>query len=894
MEQRASPYKSFEHRSFYVPSALVPTKKSLRFGPPSPDKWRLGLTSAAEDTARDLIPLAAADDAEERTETDPNIADAVLGMSKAVDNLSVREEEALKDTGVDDNDIARLTLGRTGEEEKTASVQEKNPTVEKPVDGLLLERQLREKLLRKRKERAATRAAGAFLQAKVSILGKKREGAEIGMQSPQQEDAKGTESQALDIPPPQENSRAVKKTKITGEEEGGQDKEKVRGCLRNRLGLSGFAGVDSVEATQWRLSCIYGEPCTENRAQVWAELCNMHGQSNVPWLVIGDFNEALSQCEHLSVSLRPEAQMRAFRETLYNCGLLDLGYSGVPYTYNNGRSGSRNVQVGLDWAVVDDEWSCMFGQAKIEHLTSPCSDHNPVLLCLLEDIPGGPRMINRQYELFWERAVELLELVAEAWNAAQTQGDLGAIITALEGVMRKLQGWSKGKFGNILKVLETERSKLNQLCVDNADAREIRRVNDRINELLYQEELLWMQRSRIDWIKAGDRNTKFFHQKAVWRVKKNKIVRLCDANDSWVKDAPALEKITIEYFQNIFSKDVNLSPHPIVDILEEKISDEMNNQLCREFTREEILDALFQIGLLKAPGLDGFPARFYQRNWVVLREDVIQAVLGFFRSGHMTAGVNNTSIVLIPKVAQAKTLKDFWPISLCSVLCKIVAKCLVNRMRPLLDEIVSENQSAFVPGRLITDNALVAFACFHYIGHNNSPTNQFCAYKLDLSKAYDRVDWDFLRLTLEKLGFAKQWVEWIMVCVTTVNYSVKFNGKLLESFAPTRGLRQGDPLSPFLFLFVVDGLSALLKRESALNNISPLKVCRRAPGVSHLLFTDDTLLFFKAEEGQARRVQQVLNSYACGTGQLNNVSKCSLLFGKGCDEGTIQEIKTIL
>jgi hypothetical protein len=152
---------------------------------------------------------------------------------------------------------------------------------------------------------------------------------------------------------------------------------------------------------------------------------------------------------------------------------------------------------------------------------------------------------------------------------------------------------------------------------------------------------------------------------------------------------------------------------------------------------------------------------------------------------------------------------------------------------------------------MITDNALLAFECLHYMEHGTSPNSPFCAYKLDLSKAYDRVDWSFLESTMHKMGFSRRWVQWIMTCVTTVRYSVKFNGTLLEAFSPTRGLRQGDPLSPFLFLLFADGLSALLKHEVDQNNISGIKVCRRAPGISHLLFADDTLLFFRADSTQA-------------------------------------------
>jgi hypothetical protein len=251
----------------------------------------------------------------------------------------------------------------------------------------------------------------------------------------------------------------------------------------------------------------------------------------------------------------------------------------------------------------------------------------------------------------------------------------------------------------------------------------------------------------------------------------------------------------------------------------------------------------------------------------------------FFATGNMPEGVNDTSIVLIPKVEQPETLKDFRPISLCTVVYKVIAKCMVNRLRPILGEIVSINQSAFVPGHLITDNALVAFECLHFIESNTNLNKDFCAYKLDLSKAYDMVDWDFLKKVMQRMGFSHRWVNWIMACVTSVRYQVKFNGNLLDSFSPSRGLRQGDPLSPFLFLFVADGLSTLLHNEVNANNIEPIRVCRNAPGVSHLLFADDSLLFFKAQDAQAIKIKEVLDIYASSTGQLINPAKCSIMFG---------------
>ena len=119
------------------------------------------------------------------------------------------------------------------------------------------------------------------------------------------------------------------------------------------------------------------------------------------------------------------------------------------------------------------------------------------------------------------------------------------------------------------------------------------------------------------------------------------------------------------------------------------VNDEMNEDLCKPFSEQEISDALFQIGPLKAPGPDGFPAGFFHRNWGLLKEDIVRAVQQFFISGCMPEGINNTTIVLIPKMKNPQSIKDFRPISLCNVIYKIISKCLVNRLRSLLDGMIS-------------------------------------------------------------------------------------------------------------------------------------------------------------------------------------------------------------
>ena len=184
----------------------------------------------------------------------------------------------------------------------------------------------------------------------------------------------------------------------------------------------------------------------------------------------------------------------------------------------------------------------------------------------------------------------------------------------------------------------------------------------------------------------------------------------------------------------------------------------------------------------------------------MLGEDLVDGVLKAVNSGTIPPGWNDTTIVMIPKVNSPEKVTQFRPISLCNVVYKIIAKMVALRLKVLLPDIISPTQSAFVLGRLITDNILIAYECFHTIKNKREGREGLCAIKLDMHKAYDRVEWPFLKEIMLRLGFHQDWVKLIMQCVSTAEYRVRINAEDNESFKPTRGLRQGDPLSPYLFL----------------------------------------------------------------------------------------------
>jgi len=265
-------------------------------------------------------------------------------------------------------------------------------------------------------------------------------------------------------------------------------------------------------------------------------------------------------------------------------------------------------------------------------------------------------------------------------------------------------------------------------------------------------------------------------------------------------------------------------------------------------------------------------------------KDVINIVLNILNNGVCPTTLNKTFIALVPKVKSPNSPMDYRPISLCNVLYKLVSKVITNRLKDILHEVVHENQSAFVPGRLITNNILIAFEHFQFMRKKNKGKRGFMALKLDMSKAYDRIEWVFLQSILLRLGFDEKWVSLVMRCVTTVSYAALVNGQPTEWFKPHRGLRQGDPISPYLFLLCAEGLSSLILDSVNKKKLHGMQIAKGAPCISHLFFADDSLIFARANVTEAQHILEVLHLYEQGSGQIVNLDKCEVSFSRNVGE----------
>ncbi|KAL5556096.1 hypothetical protein UlMin_038332 [Ulmus minor] len=344
------------------------------------------------------------------------------------------------------------------------------------------------------------------------------------------------------------------------------------------------------------------------------------------------------------------------------------------------------------------------------------------------------------------------------------------------------------------------------------------RLERELEALKYKEERYWQQRSKDLWLKSGDCNSKLFHWKASTRRAKNSIEGMFDSNEKWCEDKEGIAHIAESYFTNLFSSS---SPHSL----------DMDMQLDGRFVAEDVRVAIFQMAPSKSPGADGM----------------------------------STLITLLPKVKCPTHITEFRPISLCNVLYKIISKMLATRMRSVMDSIISEEQSAFIPGRLISDNAIIGFECLHALKRRRSKKKGFLALKLDMAKAYDRVEWSFIREVMKNLGFSEGWIKKILDCVTSVYYSLLLNG-----------------------------LSSLIHTSERSGQLHGMRCGTNGPTISHLFFADDSLLFVEATPVSCYAIKEILLHYETALGQLVNYSKSAVCFGPSIREEDIGRMVAIL
>jgi hypothetical protein len=288
-----------------------------------------------------------------------------------------------------------------------------------------------------------------------------------------------------------------------------------------------------------------------------------------------------------------------------------------------------------------------------------------------------------------------------------------------------------------------------------------------------------------------------------------------------------------------------------------------------------VVQALQDTPKCKAVGPDGFTNDFFHHSWPLIRVEVWEIIEDSRSTRQVLQALNATFLTLIPKEGQAHHPKQFRPIALCNVIYKLLTKVIARRLKPILPTIISLEKSGYVEGRQILDSVILSHEVIHSLQKTKTPG---ILLKLDLSKAFDKISSDYMWGMLLALVFDKLWVTWILNLTSLAFFSILINGVPSRPFSPSRGIRQGDPLSPFLFIIMAKGLSRSIHAVVANNLLIGLPLHGISPPISHSQFVDDTLLMGTPTACEANSLLSILQTFSDALGLDYKKDKSQIFF----------------
>ncbi|XP_077228466.1 uncharacterized protein LOC143861423 [Tasmannia lanceolata] len=453
------------------------------------------------------------------------------------------------------------------------------------------------------------------------------------------------------------------------------------------------------------ISAIYASNDAIERRHLWSSLVGISSAIQQPWIALGDFNTTRFADERWGGADPNLSHMNDFNDCIEDCSLLDLRSVGQILSWNNR--------------------SCTGGK--------PFKFHN-----------------------MWLSDTSLYEVVERAWNSKIRGNPIFIIFKKLQGTKRAIKDWNRNSFWRVDILAPQIRKTLDEIqtkvAVDprNSCLRdEEKAIREKFIRIAKQEESLFHQKSRVNWLNLGDSNTEFFHSAMSMRRNQNQIQAIEDQNGELCTKPQGIADILVNHFSCLLNHNISM----IGDLPEPqyKLSSDEAHDLVKPFGAEEIKEVVFNCDGNRAPGPDGFNGAFFKQFWYLIGGEVTKAIQYFFRSGNLLPAFNTTFIALIPKCSGASSPNQFRPISLCNFFYKIITKLMAYRLSKIMNQIVSPHQSAFIKDRLIQDNVLLTHDLCHNF-HKLSNTKALCI-KLDLKKAYDYVIHGALLGFMSKIGF---------------------------------------------------------------------------------------------------------------------------------------------
>ncbi|GJV71495.1 RNA-directed DNA polymerase, eukaryota, reverse transcriptase zinc-binding domain protein [Tanacetum coccineum] len=471
------------------------------------------------------------------------------------------------------------------------------------------------------------------------------------------------------------------------------------------------------------------------------------------------------------------------------------------------------------------------------------SDHSPVVLII-------PKMMKKKHKAFRFTNLivdkpEFLRIVQDNWNI-QIEGYFIEWKEKLQEIQRKVD--------------------LNPHDADLKNKKAV--ILKEYNTVRRDKEKLLMQKAKIDWLTDGDRNNKYFNTVLKGRAHRSRIEAVNNENGERFEGDRVADQF-VQHFKNFLGKSVAVQSIELESLNCNFVGEDDAKNMVRAVSDVEIKDALYDICDNKAPGPDGYSSKFYKKAWSVVGTEVCEAVKEFFKNGKMLGEVNVTLITLVSKSKTPLKVSDYRPIVCCNVLYKIISKILTNIIKNALGSLVNPSQSVFIPGRQITDNILLTQELLR--GYNWKNEARRIALKIDIQKAYDTVNWDFLEQALYMFKFPTKMVNWIMTCIRTIAFTINVNNERCGYFKGGRGLRQWDPISPYIFTLVMEVFTLILQKHIREDGKFRYHWGCKELETSHLYFIDDLLVLCHGDVNSVKVIKRALDLFSSISGLNLNI-----------------------
>lgn len=462
----------------------------------------------------------------------------------------------------------------------------------------------------------------------------------------------------------------------------------------------------------------------------------------------------------------------------------------------------------------------------------------------------------------------------------------------LKNLASELRSWSTRKIGSIKEQLLMAREIILRydLAAEqrtlSAEERSLRAdLKVRVLGLSSLERTIARQRARVRYLADGDANTKYFHMLARGRKRRQLITKL-KLNDVLVTSHQEMAEGIYEHFRDVFGR---AERHALeIDFQALGISAVNLQELDAPFTEDEIWAAIRELPPDRAPGPDGFTGAFYKASWSFIKHEVMAAVGAFsFGDSRAFGRLNSALVVLLLKHPEAACPTDYRPITMIHCIAKLVSKALALWLTPKMQLLVSPNQNVFIRGRTIHDSSKMVQRAAVLLRNRRIPN---VLIKVDISKAFNTIGWLFLLDVLRAFVFGISWTRWITTLLTTATSRILLNGQPGNPITHRRGVRQGDSLSPLLFILGMEVLSRLFSKAHSDRVI-------RGPGLPAIrhhcsIYADDVILFAHPDRHEARAVRRILEIFGDASGLKTNLAKCSIMeiFGAGNEIDRMQQI----